>query len=81
MLSRLIDSPAEVLERRSHPCPAKALGPEARLDLAVAVLARSRSVTALAAECDVSRKFVYQQAGTARAALDGAFSPRCPDRR
>ena len=71
------------VRRSSLDCavPAKTLGPEDRRDLAVSVLARSRSVTALAEEHDVSRKFIYRQVDAARAALDGVFSPRCLARR
>ena len=66
-----------VLERRSDACGAAALGPKERSALAVDVLGRRRSVTALAQECDVSRKFLYQQADKAKQALERAFSPRC----
>lgn len=55
-------------------CPAKLLPPSQRLTLGVQALAGNRSVTGLADDYDVSRKFVYQQAATAQAALDDAFS-------
>jgi hypothetical protein len=38
-------------------------------------LAGDRTVTSLAEDCDVSRKFVYQQATIARDALQEAFAP------
>jgi hypothetical protein len=41
-------------------CPAKALGPEQRQELAVHALAGSQSITHLAEQFQVSRKFVYQ---------------------
>jgi hypothetical protein len=55
-------------------CPAKALAPSQRLTLGVHVLAGDRTVADLADEYHVSRKFVYQQAGTARDALQEAFA-------
>ena len=50
-----------------------------RKDLAIQALARSATVSNLAARHGVSRKFVYQQTHKARAVLDGAFSPAAPD--
>jgi hypothetical protein len=55
-------------------CAAKTLGPSQRLTLGVQALAGHHTVTALADELDVSRKFVYQQASTAKAALEEAFA-------
>jgi transposase-like protein len=50
-----------------------------RKDLAVSALARSATVSDLAARHGVSRKFVYQQTHKARAALDDAFTATMPD--
>jgi len=50
-----------------------------RKDLAIQALARSETVSDLAARHGVSRKFVYQQTHKARTALDDAFSPAAPD--
>ncbi len=50
-----------------------------RKDLAIQALARSETVSDLAAWHGVSRKFVYQQTHKARAVLDGAFSPAVLD--
>src|SRR5690242_6162269 len=50
-----------------------------RKDLAIQALARSETVSDLAAQHGVSRKFVYQQAQKASAALDEAFSSATPD--
>jgi len=50
-----------------------------RRDLAIHALARLETVSDLAAQHGVSRKFVYQQTHKARAALDDAFSPAVPD--
>ncbi len=50
-----------------------------RKDLAIQALARSETVSGLAARHGVSRKFVYQQTHKARAVLDDAFSPGVPD--
>src|SRR5271170_2329784 len=44
-----------------------------RKDLAIQVLAGTETVSDLAAQHGVSRKFVYAQTGKARAALDDAF--------
>ncbi len=50
-----------------------------RKELAVQALARSETVSDLAARRGVSRKFVYQQTRKARIALADAFSPAVPD--
>ncbi len=50
-----------------------------RKDLAVQALARSETVSDLAARHGVSRKFVHQQTHKARAVLDDAFSSATPD--
>ncbi len=50
-----------------------------RKDLAIQALARSETVSDLAARHGVSRKFVYQQTHKARTALDETFSPATPD--
>ncbi len=50
-----------------------------RKDLAIQALARSETVSDLAARHGVSRKFVYQQTQKAGAALADAFSPAVPD--
>ena len=44
-----------------------------RKELAILALSRSATITELASEHGVSRKFIYAQAGKARIALDGAF--------
>jgi hypothetical protein len=56
-------------------CPAKALPPSARLQIGLNALAGTQSVTDLAAEAEVSRKFVYQQSALADRALLEAFAP------
>ena len=50
-----------------------------RKDLAIQALARSETVSNLAAQHGVSRKFVYQQTHKACAVLDDAFSSAVPD--
>jgi hypothetical protein len=55
-------------------CAAKALGPAQRQEIAVAALAGSQSITRLADEYDVSRKFVYGQVTVAQDALEAAFA-------
>jgi len=55
--------------------PAKAMTPPQRRKLALGALAGSETVSRLAGQHEVSRKFVYQQAAKAEEALDAAFSP------
>ncbi len=50
-----------------------------RKDLAIQALARSETVSDLAARRGVGRKFVYQQTHKAAAALDDAFSSATSD--
>ncbi len=57
------------------PCPAQRLLPQERKDLAIQVLAGAQPVSDLAREHEVSRKFLYQQAHAAEAALTQAFEP------
>src|SRR5215831_13530336 len=59
-------------------CPAHRLDPSQRQVLAVAALAGARPVSHLAADYQVSRKFVYQQADKAAQALTDAFAPDLP---
>ena len=56
-------------------CPAKRLLPQERRDLAIQVLAGTETVSELARQHEVSRKFLYQQADTAEQALGHAFAP------
>src|SRR5271169_1292090 len=56
-------------------CPAKVLEPSQRARMGLHALAGTQSITGLADEFQVSRKFVYQQAARAQAALDEAFTP------
>jgi len=62
----------------SH-CAAKSLGAGERISLGVQALAGHQSITGLADDAGVSRKFVYQQADIAQTALDDAFAPTEPD--
>ena len=50
-----------------------------RRDLAVRALARTESITDIAAEHGVSRKFVYEQKGKASSALNEAFATGVSD--
>ena len=56
-------------------CAAKGMKPEERCDLATRVLAGSESASQAAREHQVSRKFIAQQAGKAKHALDQVFDP------
>jgi len=60
-------------------CTAKTLGPGERLALGVQALAGHQTISSLADDADVSRKFVYQQRDRAQAALDDAFAPSVAD--
>jgi hypothetical protein len=60
-------------------CAAKALLPSQRSTLAVHALGGNQTITELANQFDVSRKFVYQQAAKAQAALDDAFTAATAD--
>ena len=60
-------------------CPAARLPEVDRIDLAVLALTGTATITDLAAGHDVSRKFVYQQANKASAALAEVFSVSAPD--
>jgi hypothetical protein len=62
-------------------CPAQRLGPHQRQNLALQALAGTQTVTLLAHEHHVSRKFVYQQADKADQALQDAFDPQVGDDR
>ena len=55
-------------------CTAKTLGAVERLFLGVQAVAGHQTITGLAEEAGVSRKFVYRQADIAQAALDDAFA-------
>jgi hypothetical protein len=57
-------------------CTAKTLRASERCSLGVQALARHHSISSLAQEAGVSRKFVHRQAGIAQAALDDAFTPQ-----
>jgi hypothetical protein len=57
------------------PCAAQRLQAPQRQALAVAALAGTQTITHLAADYQVSRKFVYQQAERAEQALAEAFDP------
>src|SRR5512143_2425660 len=55
------------------------LAAEDRIDLSVQMLAGTQPVSRLAEQFGVSRKTAYQQADTARQALEDAFDPAVPD--
>lgn len=58
--------------------PAKQLLPQQKANLAIRVLAGAETVSELAREHEVSRKFLYRQVHTARQSLDHAFAPVPP---
>src|ERR1044072_8800943 len=60
-------------------CAAKALTPTQRQEIAVHALGGTPCITHLAAQCQVSRKFVYHQMDIASEALEQAFAPPLDD--
>jgi len=54
---------------------AASLPPAARKTLAIEVLSKTKPISHLAAQQQVSRKFLYQQGQKANEALDATFSP------
>jgi len=58
-----------------EPCPAKAMGPMQRSDMATRVLGGASSASQAARDNNVSRKFVGAQTAKAQQALDDAFAP------
>ncbi len=58
---------------------AASLAPDIRQQLAIEVLAKSKPVSHLATEHQVSRKFVYQQGHKAKLTLDESFEPTAAD--
>jgi transposase-like protein len=56
-------------------CAAKRLATQERQDLAIQVLAGTETVSELARQHEVSRKFLYQQVDTAKQALSQTFAP------
>ena len=56
-------------------CAAKRLAPQERQDLVIQVLAGTETVSELARQHEVSRKFLYRQIHTAEEALNEAFTP------
>jgi len=66
---------AKILDFATPHCPAKAMTPPKRRQLAVEALAGAETVSRLAGQHAVSRKFVYQQTAKAEEALNAAFAP------
>lgn len=58
--------------------PAHQLRPDQRQELAVAALARTETISELARQHQVSRKFLHGQIHTAEQALEQAFTPKQP---
>ena len=72
-------SPAVAPTPAASTCPAKLLEPEERQDLALQALGGTFTITALAEQAGVSRKFVYQQIDLAQQALAEAFAAPAAD--
>jgi hypothetical protein len=71
--------PAQTAATGPTLCRAKSLEPNRRSELALEVLAGTRSTAAVAREEGVSRKFVASQVDRARQAVQDAFEPSAPD--
>jgi hypothetical protein len=67
-----------VSSTQPQPTPAALLSPDARQQIALAALS-GRSISGIATNHDVSRKFVYQQLTRAQQGLDSAFAPSVAD--
>ena len=67
-----------VTPTRPKTTPASLLSPDARLQIALAALS-GQSVSGIASDHEVSRKFVYQQLDRAHEGLDHAFAPSTPE--
>jgi hypothetical protein len=74
-MCHLTPSQLSVQQAIPNGCPAKLLAPSQRLTIGLNALAGKQTISGLADQFDVSRKFVYQQAATAQCALDEAFNP------
>ena len=59
---------------------AATLRPETRQQIAIDALAKSKPISHLATDYEVSRKFVYEQSDKAKLALDDAFEPTISDK-
>src|ERR1700731_695899 len=73
------DSARTTQQQSANACPAKLLRPKERQGIGVEALAGKQSITQLADDYEVSRKFVYQQAHKAEQALDEAFATTAKD--
>ena len=62
-----------------NPSVAASLPPDFRQKLSIEVLSKSKTVSHLAREHRVSRKFLHQQGNKARKALTECFEPNIPD--
>jgi hypothetical protein len=62
-----------------YSCSATQMDCSERRNLSVQAIRRTESVTRLARQHQVSRKFVYQQVAKATAAIDQAFEPVAPE--
>jgi hypothetical protein len=65
--------------RVDNACPAAVMGPEERQALALRAMSGTFTITAVADQADVSRKFVYQQIDIAQQALEEAFAVPAAD--
>jgi len=75
MVAQLIGAAADPTALFPPACVAKALGPQQRKELSIQALAGHVPVSQLATGQQVSRQFIYRQAGRAAEALDEAFAP------
>src|SRR5271154_4475307 len=74
-MCHLTPSQLSVQQAIPNGCPARLLAPSQRLTIGLNAIAGLQTISGLAEQFDVSRKFVYQLAVTAQTALDEAFTP------
>ena len=78
--SRLvITAYARVRLMSSDSSVAATLRPETRQRIALEALAKSKPISHLATDYEVSRKFVYEQSGKAKLARSKSFEPTTPE--
>lgn len=79
MVTQIIDTSVSNPESFAQNASAAVqLGPSERIELSLEAIRRTESITYLAQQRQVSRKFVYKQLGKATAAIDKAFEPAQP---
>ena len=75
-----LSSPLTQVQIMSSPSSVAAtLRPDTRQQIAIEALAKTKPISHLATDYEVSRKFVYEQSEKAKLALNESFEPTTPD--